>query len=228
MYRKEIRREFAKKGKALNEALLLITLQDRQWRLTYPGIAGFTVAMWTYYFILLFCPPGVFRNYDIQIALFATLFVPFLFGSKVLRVERDASAGIIKKPWNVAASRRAALLVTIVGFLTVTSYRWQDVGSLLARDTWIGGLWFVISAAFLGAVGTRLATLFAEYSERQKQTGAKFRHDITYRAGFQIFLGAILLLFNLTTFSYTIFHFIPAANGGGDFSYNAQIMVRVP
>src|SRR5690348_8801863 len=59
----------------------------RRWRITYVGAIHNMLVAWVYYFVLLLCPPGIFRNIDVQFALTGPLVLLLLFRSKVIRTD---------------------------------------------------------------------------------------------------------------------------------------------
>jgi hypothetical protein len=182
-----------------------------KWLITPLGISIFTLMAINFLVALFFAPSGAARQWSVQAGLVVTIVVPlglgFLFG-------RWRSKGKIFSDSFSVRLRLAMNGLLLICFIFIVASFWRRLVPIL----WPQAFWFLLLALFMVLVSLVLVTLGDE--EREP-------HEQQLRVGFCIAILAMLYFFEINAFASGIFHFIPAAKGGGDFT-DGRIVVRLP
>ena len=166
-------------------------------------------------------PPGAFRNVDAQIALLLPLIITLRFRHNVTkRLDRKQS-----RPLKDQLMRSTILLISLIAFSFVFSYRAQDVTNSFLGNSWLGVLWFFLSACLLAVISKRLVTLHEEYRSSVKRRLFDRLTDISFRATSQLFVLIFVCYLNISAYAHGVFEYIPASRGGGDLSLSPTLFI---
>lgn len=179
-----------------------------KWVINPLGISAFSLMALNFLVVLFFAPPGMFRHWSIQVGLLTAILVPVGLGLyfKRMRLRGQPIPGRTR----IVVFVNLALVMSLVCIL-------NPFYPNLVPMIWPAGLWFVLFGILLSLVGFLLVTLGDETRER---------HEQRTRMLFCAAVFGMLYFLEINVFALGIYHYIPAAKGGGDFS-EGRVVLRI-
>lgn len=181
-----------------------------KWLLTPLGISIFTLMATTFLVALFFAPSGAARHWSVQVGLVVTIVVPLALGFLFSKLRQKKTVFSDSFSTRIRLAMNGLLLICLVVILA-------PFYSRLVPILWPQAFWFLLLALFMALVSFLLVTLGDEVREP---------HEQQLRVAFCIAILAMLYFFEINAFASGMFHFIPAAKGGGDFT-DGRIVLRL-
>jgi hypothetical protein len=181
-----------------------------KWLITPLGISIFALMAVNFLVALFFAPSGAARQWSVQIGLILTIIVPLALGFVFGRLRQRGKIFSDSFNFRLRLGMNGLLFIC---FICIVGSFWRRLVPIL----WPQAFWFLLLAVFMALVSFILVTLGDEKREP---------HEQHLRVAFCIAILAMLYFFEINAFASGIFHFIPAAKGGGDFT-DGRIVARL-
>jgi len=194
------------------EDVVLETLKDR----LNPSLT-FTLSMMALimYIELIFAPSGQFRSGVTQGILVATVVCAYFLRTIAMRYHYEGNEPKYRM-WRLIQA--LALSLFLVGAVLQCIQTFCELCLPAEWNKWPVGLWYI---ALPGLLGFQISKI----RERIKRT--EIGQGKRLWLGLTVGVVGLFYFFNVVVFGYTVFHYIPAGKGGGDFSSASLIKIEL-